>query len=65
MSDSKVPTFDQLMNPLLQALKTLGGSGTVEEIYARTAEQLRLPEALLAQPHDPEGGSRTEVDDTL
>lgn len=29
---SILPTFDQMMNPLLNALKVLGGSGTVEEI---------------------------------
>jgi hypothetical protein len=28
---TKFPTYDQLMNPLLQALTALGGSGSVEE----------------------------------
>jgi hypothetical protein len=27
------PTYDQLLNPLLQALHVLGGSGSVKEIY--------------------------------
>ena len=27
-----IPTYDDLFNPLLQALHTLGGSGSVEEI---------------------------------
>ncbi len=31
-----VPTFDALMNPLMQALKSLGGSGTIEEIDNKT-----------------------------
>ena len=30
---TKAPTYDQLMNPTIQALKALGGSGTIEEIY--------------------------------
>jgi restriction system protein len=32
MADISVPTFDRLMNPVIQALKQLGGSGTIEEI---------------------------------
>lgn len=29
---SKVPAFDEMMNELLQAMKALGGSGTIREI---------------------------------
>jgi hypothetical protein len=32
MTQVQVPTFEQLMNPIIQALKKLGGSGTIEEI---------------------------------
>ncbi len=40
MNENKLPTFDELMNPLLQALQMLGGSGSIEEIYAKTVEQV-------------------------
>ena len=39
----KVPTFDELMWPLLQALKVMGGSGTNEELLAKIVEQERYP----------------------
>jgi hypothetical protein len=34
--------YDDLMNPVLQALRDLGGSGTNEEINARVAEVTSL-----------------------
>ena len=37
---NKVPTFDQLMNPLITALKDLGGSGSIDEIYERVIQNL-------------------------
>ena len=44
MNENKLPSFDQSMNPLLQALLQLGGSGSVEEIYAKTVELTGLPQ---------------------
>lgn len=61
MTTVAMPTFDELMNPLLQALRLLGGSGSIEEIYAKTVELLALPDDILAQLHDPEKSSQTEV----
>ncbi len=61
MTSIAMPTFDELMNPLLQALRLLGGSGSIEEIYAKTVELLGLPDDILAQLHDPEKSSQTEV----
>lgn len=58
---TKLPTFDRLMNPLLRALKTLGGSGSIEEIYEKVVEAEKLPEDVLSQMHDPEGSNQTEV----
>jgi restriction system protein len=55
------PTFDDLMNPLLEALRLLGGSGSIEEIYAKTAEVTGLSEDVLTQLHDPDKSSQTEV----
>jgi restriction system protein len=39
----QVPKYHQLMNPLLQALRDLGGSGSIDEIYEKVAENLALP----------------------
>lgn len=57
-----VPTFDKMMNPLLQALKSLGGSGTIEEINTSVAELLQLSDEQLEILHNPEKSSRTEVE---
>lgn len=56
-----LPTFVDLMNPLMEALGKLGGSGSIEEIYAKTVEITELPEEILEQLHDPEKSSQTEV----
>ena len=58
---AKMPTFDRLMNPLLKALRELGGSGSVEEIYDKVVEIERLPESISSQAHDPERSNQTEV----
>lgn len=58
---SKLPTFDRLMNPLLRALRALGGSGSIDEIYERVIEIEKISEAVLSQMHDPEGSNQTEV----
>ena len=57
----KLPTYDSLMNPLLRALRTLGGSGSIDEIYDKVAELERIPEEVLGQQHDPEKGNVSEV----
>ncbi|WP_420627934.1 restriction endonuclease [Candidatus Leptofilum sp.] len=59
---SKIPTYDQMMNPLLQALKKLGGSGTVEEIYAKVSEELQLSDEQLEVLQNPEKSSQTKVE---
>ncbi len=58
----QMPKYHELMNPLLQALHELGGSGSVEEISAKVSEMLDLPEEILSIPHDPERSSQTEVE---
>lgn len=60
--NNKVPTFDELMNPLLKAIRDLGGSGSVDEIYEKVAENLQLPEDILTVPHNPETGNQTEIE---
>lgn len=58
---NKVPTFDQLMNPLITALKDLGGSGSVDEIYERVIQNLKFSDEVLSVLHDPEESNQTEV----
>jgi restriction system protein len=60
--NNKVPTFDELMSPLLKAIRDLGGSGSVDEIYEKVAENLHLPEEILSVPHNPETGNQTEIE---
>src|SRR5712691_10557767 len=57
----KVPSFDQLMHPLLRALQELGGSGSIEEIYDKVVELENFPDDVLAQLHDPEKSNQTEI----
>jgi restriction system protein len=59
--DIYIPTYDSMMNPLLQALRQLGGSGTIQEIYTEVADILQLTDEQLDIPHDPDKGSTTEV----
>lgn len=46
-----VPTFDRMMKPTVEALKALGGSATIGEIYNKVVELLQLPEDVLAISH--------------
>lgn len=50
------------MNPVLKALKALGGSGTNEEINNRVVEIMGLSNVQLEVIHDSERGSQTEVE---
>lgn len=60
--NGRMPTFDELMNPMLKALRELGGSGSVDEIHEKVAEALDVPEEILAQLHNPETGNATEIE---
>jgi restriction system protein len=58
---NKVPTFDKLMNPLIAALRDIGGSGSIEEIYERVIQKLKLSEEILSLIHDPNVSNQTEL----
>jgi len=62
MTEVKVPTFDAFMNPVIQALKDLGGSGTIEEINYKASEIEGLSDEQLEVLHNPEKGGQTEVE---
>src|ERR1041385_4126087 len=59
---AKVPSFDAFMNPVIQSLQMLGGSGTIEEIYAHVIELMELTNEQLETLHDPDRGSQTEIE---
>lgn len=54
--------YDDLMNPVIQALKLLGGSGTNEEINDKVAELVKIPAEQLEILHNPEKGGMTEIE---
>lgn len=56
-----MPTFDSLMNPLLNALFDLGGSGSVNEIYEKVLELEAIDEKISSIPHSPEKSNQTEI----
>jgi restriction system protein len=58
---NKIPTFDSLMNPLLKALNSLGGSGSIEEIYEKVIQNENIDEDILSVLHDEEKSNLTEV----
>lgn len=47
-----VPKFDELFNPLLRALRELGGSGSIAEIEEKVAKNLNLTEEDINEPQD-------------
>jgi restriction system protein len=53
-----IPTFDQLFNPLLQALQELGGSASLSEMEAKVGSILNLSEEDSSVIHK---GNTTEV----
>jgi restriction system protein len=49
-----------MMLPTVEALQQLGGSGNTDEIYAKVAEIMSLPTAVLAVPHGETSDSEVE-----
>jgi restriction system protein len=56
-----MPSYLQLMNPVLRAIRELGGSASVDEIKEKVAELEHIPEEVTAQLHDPDKSNMTEV----
>lgn len=57
----EIPTYDSMMNPLLEALHKLGGSGNIDEINEMTIELLNLPDEVVDIPHG-DNSARSEVE---
>lgn len=58
----ELPTFDRYMNPILDALRALGGSATILELVDKVTTAMGLSEEQLQVLHDPEHGNRTEAE---
>ena len=55
-----VPTYDQLLNPTLEALRNLGGSASTTELLEQVIEDLQPPQEVIEQPH-PGKSNQTEL----
>lgn len=60
MDKYKGPTYNEMMPELFQAIKELGGSGTINEIDQRTIEILQLSPEVIEYPHG--CSNKTEVE---
>lgn len=54
--------YVDLLNPVIEALKKLGGSGTIEEINNKVAEIENIPSDQLELLHNPEKGGVSEIE---
>ena len=59
-SSTGIPTSSLLRDPILAALRSLGGRGSNEEVEHRVAETLGLSANDRSVPHNPQLGHRTE-----
>jgi restriction system protein len=53
-----IPTYDEMFNPLIEALRSLGGSAAVAEIEEKVAEILKLTDEEISDIHR---GNRTKL----
>ena len=58
---NNIPAYDKMLIPILEALKLLGGSGSIEEINEKVYEVADLNEQILEIPHN-ENSVQSEVD---
>ena len=57
---NEIPTYDQLMIPLLSALRKLGGSASIDEMYEEVVEEQGFSEEALAVLQNPEKTNQTK-----
>lgn len=57
---ASVPTTDELLKPVVEALTLLGGSGTIEEINEKVYSLLKLSDEALQIQHGADGRSEIE-----
>ena len=58
----KVPRRQDMYNPILQALRDLGGSGRIDEIADRVIAIMDVPEPIASTLHDQESSNQTEIE---
>ncbi len=57
-----IPQYHTFFNPILKALKTLGGSGSIKEINDKVIELSGFSNDVLERLHDPDSGNETEIE---
>ena len=57
-----MPTVQELYRPLVRAIKALGGSGSIDEMDAKTIELLALPDSVTSVLQNPATDTRTVVE---
>jgi restriction system protein len=62
MATDVIPKYGDLFNPVIQAIRALGGSGTLDEINERVIDHLQLSPKAIEQMHDPETSNQTEME---
>jgi restriction system protein len=61
MATNEMPSYDSCFNPVLSALRILGGSGSIQEIYDKVVEQEKYSDEVLAVVHEPDKSTQTEI----
>src|SRR5258708_38928063 len=62
-TNRRVPTFDEMMWPTLQALKETGGSASNQELLTRVAQLMAIHEEVQNLPQG--DGPRTKVENRM
>jgi 5-methylcytosine-specific restriction enzyme B len=61
MIDKRVPVFQDFMNPILTALRELGGKAALRTLDERVLADMKLAAEVLSIPHKPDDPERTEA----
>lgn len=62
---SDVPTYKELMLPILEVLQSLGGSGTVAELNERVIASLNFTEKAAAEIYEPDKSGQAKIKTNL
>jgi restriction system protein len=62
MLNNKLPQYHELMNPVLDALHQLGGSGSIDEIAEVVIENSDFSDEIVNQMHNPDESNQTEIE---
>lgn len=61
-ADGTLPSVSDFFQPVVRALRDLGGSGSVDEIDQKTIELMQLSESVTAVQQNPENDTRSVVE---